>query len=207
MARGQKKSRHVSEPCLLTLEWQLYSCSKLEMQQDTLHTKPAALAGLFLCVCVEGAGAVRHLVRRCCTGLLSHLFAITSRHTTSYSAYLTPKCTALAGMALGEFASRTAPGLESLHSPALHASCHTIGTHTTSNPTFASLIKHYCVCRYGSWGVCFTYGTWFGVTALACYQSVEFPQRIVLAGMALGASASRTAHGLASLHWHAAAIQ
>ncbi len=22
--------------------------------------------------------------------------------------------------------------------------------------------------RYGSWGVCFTYGTWFGVTALAC---------------------------------------
>jgi hypothetical protein len=25
-----------------------------------------------------------------------------------------------------------------------------------------------CVPRYGSWGVCFTYGTWFGVTALAC---------------------------------------
>jgi len=22
--------------------------------------------------------------------------------------------------------------------------------------------------RYGSWGVCSTYGTWFGVTALAC---------------------------------------
>jgi cycloartenol synthase len=25
-----------------------------------------------------------------------------------------------------------------------------------------------CARRYGSWGVCFTYGTWFGVTALAC---------------------------------------
>ena len=23
------------------------------------------------------------------------------------------------------------------------------------------------VCRYGSWGVCFTYGTWFGIEALA----------------------------------------
>jgi hypothetical protein len=25
-----------------------------------------------------------------------------------------------------------------------------------------------CSDRYGSWGVCFTYGTWFGVTGLVC---------------------------------------
>jgi cycloartenol synthase len=29
-------------------------------------------------------------------------------------------------------------------------------------------LHFFCVFRYGSWGVCFTYGTWFGVVALAC---------------------------------------
>lgn len=33
---------------------------------------------------------------------------------------------------------------------------------------FVCLFVCACVSRYGSWGVCFTYGTWFGVTALAC---------------------------------------
>ncbi len=30
---------------------------------------------------------------------------------------------------------------------------------------------YYCCCspcRYGSWGVCFTYGTWFGIEGLVC---------------------------------------
>ena len=33
------------------------------------------------------------------------------------------------------------------------------------------LVLCLCVCRYGSWGVCFTYGTWFGITALAAAGS------------------------------------
>lgn len=30
-----------------------------------------------------------------------------------------------------------------------------------------SLTQTECAHRYGSWGVCFTYGTWFGIEALA----------------------------------------
>jgi hypothetical protein len=33
--------------------------------------------------------------------------------------------------------------------------------------------------RYGSWGVCFTYGTWFGVTALACRGSTAANDKAV----------------------------
>jgi cycloartenol synthase len=29
-----------------------------------------------------------------------------------------------------------------------------------------SIVLYIFVCRYGSWGVCFTYGTWFGVKGL-----------------------------------------
>ena len=48
----------------------------------------------------------------------------------------------------------------------------------------ASLQTITACCRYGSWGVCFTYGTWFGVEALAAMGETFENSPVPLAALA-----------------------